>query len=270
MGGGISLFPHFIKVLFLKLVYDVLICLAFCEPIFQYSISCGNIDEAFGVLIKRHCLSDCFVDSFELNTLKAFESHAKVCPVNGFSPEIIDYAKNIDEFSVDKIEDMYNESHQEISILEAFSLFDKSIHRSTSSSSLEYVDLNEDRKSYFRKVSQKSDHSLKLEGSDLTFEQLTNNVDRYLKRTNGEFLSLAEFCSYYDYMGYEESRQVVKLFEKTGSKIEDSDVKCAYSSNNFLPEIIFINNKKKDVMKIRSVRYVIKTSRPFFSFKGGR
>ena len=83
-------------------------------------------------------------------------------------------------------------AHREISVLEAFSLFDKSIHKTSSSTTAEYVNLYEDRKQYFKEVSDESETSVKLEHSNKIFEKQMTNVDRYLERINGDHLSLAE------------------------------------------------------------------------------
>ena len=87
------------------------------------------------------------------------------------------------------------------------------------------------------------------------FEKLQSNIDKYFHRINGFEITLVEFVIHYDYCGSEESRQIIKLKNKTNFEVEDSEIVSAYSKEAFLPELIFTRNG--EVMKLRGKRKVL-------------
>ena len=217
---------------------------------FHYSISCGEVASSFGCVIQRKNLVDCYTRTYNISILKAFRGPMVFNIVNGHN-EI-----EIEEQSVDNVESADVEllaSHNLINLSEAVTLFDRQLSRSSNSTVVEYANTSLDRKMYFRKVSEESDHTYKDEHGGL-FERAPSNIDRYLHRRNGESVTLMEFLSYYDFSGVEESRQLMKIFRQPESNINPSEIKCAHNAE-YLPE--FIVTKLDDVMKLRSRRKVI-------------
>ena len=74
-----------------------------------------------------------------------------------------------------------------------------------------------ERKFYFKKVPNETESTFKVENSSDFFEKTNSNIERYIGRQNGASLTLMEFVSYYEFIGKEESRQLLKLFSSQNS-----------------------------------------------------
>ena len=61
----------------------------------QYSVSCAELCQSFSIVLKRDKIYECFIDPYEMITLKAFGSRVKILPVNGFTPNLY-YDSTID------------------------------------------------------------------------------------------------------------------------------------------------------------------------------
>ena len=89
----------------------------------------------------------------------------------------------------------------------------------------------------------------------MSFEPQSTNIERFFLLSKKTSICLAEFVMFYDYTGSEESKNLYKFFKHQGVEIKDSERKCAYSNECFLPEFILLENQ--DVMKIRTNQKVI-------------
>ena len=221
--------------------------------VYHYSISCGDISSAFRCVFRRVALKDCYTQPYNIGLLKAFNSRVMIKISNGHEDkrEIHIPAPINTDFVADEIAS----SHNIISTAEAISLFDKHLARSVNSTSVEFVNAVQERKIHFQKVSVKSDSTFKDERTGDLFERLPSNIDRYLDRKNGIHLTLAEFTSYYDYCGKEESRQLIKILSKPDVDIKASEIRSVDSEGEHLPE--FIVTKANDVMKLRTAKKVL-------------
>ena len=222
--------------------------------VYQYSLTCRDASGAFGTVLCRVQMSDCFTKPFELNLLRGFCSEMEILPVNGHSEKIDKFA-NYSTSSIDDIDEIISFSHREISLLEACSLFDKTISRTSSSTSLEFVNTVKDRKLYFRKVKQASEISFKVNDAPGNYERIRSNIDKYFDRKEAKNVCLAEFIIHYSILGQTEAEEVYKLLNKEGVEIKSSDIKSAFSKDEYLPE--FIITKQQEVLKIRRNRKVI-------------
>ena len=228
---------------------------------YHYAVTTVSVDEVGGVIIKRPKLRDINVTEFNVSVLKAFQSKADVKIINGNGP-----ASQMNKSRMDvlkphwtvavEIDESIGSTHQEVSLLEAYVMFDKTFYRTYSSNLVEYVCAVRERKTFFKKVKVASEKSFKAENTNQFFEQQMTNIERFFLRSKLEpNLTLCEFVMFYDYCGLEESKDLYKLFTQRGVEINDSDKSCAFSSDTFLPEVIILTNG--DVMKIRSTQKII-------------
>ena len=216
--------------------------------IYQYSISCGELSESFGVILQRLNLSDCYTLPYEVYLLKGFSSEIEVQPINGHSRFLED---DISSTTFENIDEMINFTHREVSLKEAISLFDPFIHRTSSSSSTEFVNTVRDRNVCYLKVKDESPTSFKVDGSAGNFERVRSNIDKYFDRKKAGHVTLAEFCSYYNYLGSNKSEEMFKLLNREDIEIKPSEIPSAFSKDEFLPEFILTHHG--EVLKIRSV-----------------
>ena len=221
--------------------------------VYHYSISCGNIFDAYKVVMKRLFIVDCYTQPFNIDLLKIFKSPINVAGTNGQSTSNKNHSVPRDLSDI--IDNKIISTHNEISVLESYALFDKNICKSASSTSVEYINSLSERKSYFKRVSRESDKTYKVEGSRDVYEKLNSNIDKYLARENCPFITLAEFVSLYDFIGHKESESLYKLLSVPGVQIKNSSFISAFSPTDCLPEFIFTKNK--EVMKIRKNRKII-------------
>ena len=222
--------------------------------VYHYSISCGEVSTSFSCLIKRLKIKDCFTKSYNITLLKAFDAPMKLMVVNGHDERRTIEANPIG-LELDDETSQFETSHNLISLVEAVTLFDKNVSRSKSSTVVEFVNAVRERKSYFKKVTHETESTFKVEKSGEIFEKTISNIDRYLSRRNGASLTLMEFVSFYEFVGKEDSRQLLKVFSNPKVEIQPSEIKCASNNDEFLPEIIITNSG--DVMKLRSSRKVV-------------
>ena len=221
---------------------------------YHYSISCGELSVAFSCVIKRPKIKDCFTRCYNIGLLKAFNAPMKLMVVNGHDKRRNTGGHKI-SIDLDEETSHLETSHNLISLVEAVTLFDKNVSRSKSSTVVEFVNTVRERKSYFKKVSIETESTFKAEKSGDIFEKMSSNIDRYMGRKNGASLTLMEFVSFYNFVGKEESRQLMKVFSKQDVDIKSSDIKCASNEDEFLPEIIITSSG--DVMKLRTSRKVV-------------
>ena len=226
--------------------------------LYHYLLTCRGIDELYSVVLKRTRLKDCHTKPFSLGLIKAFKAEQEILPVNGYKKERDDLFKNnqnppMEPISIDQI---YRSTHREVSLAETLSLLDKNILRSISSTSTEYINAQKDRKLFFKKVSEQSDKSFLVSGMNGFFELQNSNIDTYFSRTNGSHVTLIEFCSWFEYIGAEESRQMFKIVKVNEEFIiKDSDVVSAADDTKFLPELILTSSER--VYKIRSCKKIV-------------
>ena len=228
---------------------------------YHYSVTTVPVDEIGGIIINRPNLRDIFITEFNPSVLKAFRAKVDLKVLNGHG---MNSQKNRLRMGTKKphwtvaleLDEGIGSTHQEVSLIEAMVMFDKNFHRSHSSNPVEFIAAFQERKTFFKKVRAVSDKSFKSENSEQLFEQQNTNIERFFMRTKFEpKICLAEFVLFYDFVGTSESKDLYKLFTKSGVEIKDSDIRCAFSKEDFLPEIILLRNH--DVMKIRQSKKII-------------
>ena len=154
------------------------------------------------------------------------------------------------------LNESFQMTHREVSLGEAFSNLDKNMHRTFNSTSSEFICSYKERKVYFKKAESESDITFQLEGKNVFYEKQRSNIDKYFDRINGTFVTLYEFSAWYDFLGREESRQVLKLFKKNQDlAINESEVVSAFDLNKKLPDLILTS--KDEAMKIRSEKKTV-------------
>ena len=224
--------------------------------LYQYCLTCSSLENSFQVVIKTVMLCDSYTRPYHKSLLKAFNSKIEVIPVNGYNEE-----KKCDERicnyrDIDGVNESFKMTHREVSLGEAFSSLDKNMHRTFNSTSSEFICAYKERKVYFKKANAESETTFMLEGKNVFYERQRSNIDKYFDRINGAFVTLYEFCSIYDYLGREESRQVLKLFSKNPDlKIKESEFSSGFDPSTKLPELILTS--KNEVMKIRSEKKTV-------------
>ena len=218
---------------------------------YHYSISCGDLSSSFGCVLKKTNLSDCFTNPYNIGLLKAFASPMELKIINGHQK--VDVKKDI---PIATFGDDFLATHNVITLTEAITLFDRDFSRSSSSTSVEYVNAVKERKTYFKKTSRETTQTFKDEKSGDIFELTHSNIDKYFNRTKGSSsLTLAEFIIFYDFTGSEESKQLMKIFSNPNVDIKSSDIRCAHNKDEFLPE--FILTSSGDVLKLRRTKKVL-------------
>ena len=225
---------------------------------YHYSASTGSMSEVGSVSVRRPLVKDSYLSEFNVGLLKAFESNVEVTIRNGFEDSIrakFQHSSSKPHWSTSlDIDDGIASSNQEVSLSEAFTLFDKKFVRSGTSNPVEFICAVEKRKKFFKKVSSPTEMSIKERRTGKHFEPQLTNVDRFFLRSSTVSLCLAEFALYYDYVGSEESANLFKLFKLQGVEVKDSEFRCA-ATKEPLPEFICLSNG--DVMKVRSNKKII-------------
>ena len=224
--------------------------------LYHYCLTCCGPDEEFQVIIETKNLRDCYTKPYLVTLLKAFQAKMEVMPVNGYCQQKENEISSCPLNSIDGVDDGVKLSHRIISVEEAFSLLDKNLERTSNSTSSEFISAFQERKLFFKKVPHESDVTLQAESQTGFYEKQNSNIDKYLSRRNGGHVTLAEFCLNYDFVGSEQSRQILKLFSKNGEvTINDSELKSAYDPEKCLPDLIVTSTGH--VMKIRTKRKLI-------------
>ena len=223
--------------------------------LYHYCLTCTSLTESFQVVIKTVQLYDVFTKPYHINLIKAFKSTMVVKPMNGhlIKPPIT-YDKNQ---SINGVSDTVQNFHREVSLCEAFSLLDRTMQRTFNNTSSEYICAYKERKMYFKKASSTTETTFTIEGKRGIFEKQSTNIDKYFSRKGSDHVTLFEFVSWYDYVGVEESRQLMKIFSKDGApSINDSEVISAMDAKKMLPDLILTSNN--DAMKIRSEAKIVR------------
>ena len=224
--------------------------------LYQYCLTCSSSENAFQVVIKTVMLCDSYTQPYHKSLMKAFNSKMELMPVNGYNEEKKSDEKINNCRTIVGLNESFQMTHREVSLGEAFSSLDKNMHRTFNSTSSEFICSFKERKVYFKKAESESDITFQLEGKNVFYEKQRSNIDKYFDRINGTFVTLYEFCAFYDYLGREESRQVLKLFSKNQDlAINDSEVVSAFDKTKKLPDLILTT--KDEVMKIRSERKTV-------------
>ena len=104
-------------------------------------------------------------------------------------------------------------THQEVSLAEAFTLYDKNYVRSSSSNPVEYVAASEKRKKFFKKVSCPSENSFQVAQTGMFYERQLTNIERFFIRNCSIKICLCEFVMYYEKMQAEEANDIHKMFK---------------------------------------------------------
>ena len=226
---------------------------------YHYSASTGSPSEVGGVIVRRPILKDIYIVEYNVTILKAMGSQVEVTIKNGFDKSVamqFQCTSHDPHWSTSlEIGDGISGTHEEVSAVEAMSLFDSKFLRSSTSNPVEFICATEKRKKFFKKVLSPTDKSLKMHQSGMSFEPQSTNIERFFLLSKKTSICLAEFVMFYDYTGSEESKNLYKFFKHQGVEIKDSERKCAYSNECFLPEFILLENQ--DVMKIRTNQKVI-------------
>ena len=237
-------FPDFEKT-------DLLAC-------YHYSISTGTLNQVGGAVLKRLHLCDAYSTEYNVSLLKAFSSEVIVRVVNGNSVKDVFRSECSITSDLD-IDEKVMITHQELTLTETLVIFDKKLCRSQTSNPVSFVAAYQDRKKYFRKVGVETEKSFKVEHSvtnqNQYYEPLLTGVDRFFMMEPGSNMVLAEFFLFYDYAGEKESAEILKLFRRSKDRIQDSEIKSAFSDKSCLKELLFLQNG--DVMKIRRSKKVI-------------
>ena len=230
--------------------------------IYHYSISSGEEPVCFDVVLQRLTVKDCFLKAFNLPLLKAFGSEVQVLPCNGFEALSKRSVCIQEDGLADKVcdDDILKSSHREVSLSEALHLFDKNLSRTSSSTTVEFLNSTSDRKQFFKKVSNpKNGESFQVDGKPGHFLKLNSTIDRYFARKNGFHLTLTEFALYYDLMRTnDESEKMIKLFENN-IEIKDTETPSAFDPKKFLPEFIHTG---QEVMKYRTSKKILSFPNP--------
>ena len=224
--------------------------------IYNYCLTCFGLGESFQVVLKTVALIDTYTKPYHKDLLRSFQSEMEISPVNGYCKERA-LACELDTCpEIEKLCENATISHRALSLAEVVSLLDKNVQRTANSTSSEYISARSDWKTYFKKVSSETENTFTADGATGFFEKISSNIEKYFSRRNGAHVTLAEFCMFYDYLGSEESRQLIKVFSKKDAvSINDSEKRSVVDKSKFLPQLIVTNNE--EVLKIRSNSKII-------------
>ena len=226
--------------------------------LYHYSASVGSSKEIGGIVSKRPMMTDIYILDFNPTILKAFGSLCEVSIRNGFEDSVqaqLQHTNRRLHWSTNlELDEKISSSHREVSLAEAFTLYDKKFFRSNTSNPVEFIAAVEKRKKFFKKVRSPTDKSFLVPRTGLILEEQLTNVERYFIRCTTVKITLSEFVLLYDFCGTKESQNFYKLFGLQGVEIQDSEFNCV-SSKEPLPEFIILKNH--DVMKIRTKRKIL-------------
>ena len=205
------------------------------------------------ILFKRNNLLDSFTSTYCSFFISALDSPMRIDAIFGFSNyrRILMLSKNGDETHFLKY-------HKEISLSEAISLCDPRKFKYLSSRPVQYVHTLPESKLIFNKVGGETINSYQSETERNEFYEISETfVSRYFKRINGSNLLLAEFVTWYEFIG-EKSSDVFTAYHNKLSHIEQSDVSMVVNEDEFLPVYILISNG--DVLRMRKKKKILKHS----------
>ena len=230
--------------------------------VYHYSIACCDHEEQFNVALKRLRLLDCFTVPYNNIYLKAANSSVFVMPVRGSEAweRMISSSKESEDPEDTEV-DMASSviwTHRKISLAEAISLFDTRKKRIVTSTSTEFVNARQQRRVVFKKLNEANNESFKIDKTNDHFELVKTNISRHFHRVNGKSLLLAEFCSWYDFVGCQKSEELSKIYQEAGCDVPSSTVECVSSPSDethYLPEYLLLTNG--DVMKKRPRQKVL-------------
>ena len=142
-------------------------------------------------------------------------------------------------------------SHREVCLGEAIALFDPRKEKYISSTVIEYVHAKRTRDILLKRFTDSDKMNvLMIEGE--RYVAVKTNIFKYTMRKNGNDMTLAEFCIWYDKVDRKEASKVITNYGDNA--IPGSSIKCAVSEA-FLPELIILDDN--DVMKIRKKRKIL-------------
>ena len=226
---------------------------------YEYCASTGPVSEVGGVIVRRPYLKDIFIMEYNVLLLKAFRGSVELQVRNGFGgvSKLLEVSTHSPHWSTSlELDGNITATHQEVSLAEAFTLYDKNYVRSSSSNPVEYVAASEKRKKFFKKVSCPSENSFQVAQTGMFYERQLTNIERFFIRNCSIKICLCEFVMYYEKMQAEEANDIHKMFKnQKNTVIKDSEIKSAFNKEKFLPELIFLKNQ--EIMKLRTSRKII-------------
>ena len=229
---------------------------------YHYAIS-HSVQLQGEAVIKRLWVADSFIEAYNPFFLEANSPCAvKLCvSIEEFESLLVGDARERRFESEGEVDPNLFFTHKFVGLAEAVSSADKTKRKFKSSTQVEFVNAKPSRKHTFKKVSEPSEESFKLEGSEEHFKIVDNNISRHFMRRNGDLI-LAESCAWFDYVGREKSEELSKAYESL--EIPESDVECVSGSGN-LPEFLICSNG--DALKKRKNKKLLTFPKPKSSFE---
>ena len=208
--------------------------------LYHYAISCSDNNSDY-VILKRNRVLDSFTHIFNPFYLSAMKTTLEIVPTISFSDWTTDnlpkIAPGLSEADVDE---KVRATHSQISLYEAYSLFEPKIIRDISSVPVVYVNTNIDAKLCFVKTKERTETSFEAVGEG-NFEVQHSIVSKHKMRLNGQNLLLSEVAMNYETVPAEESKQLFEIYKDQINKVPESETCCVVSQEK-MPSVLICSN----------------------------
>ena len=218
--------------------------------IYLYSLMFSDTTEIY---LKKVTLKEVYTHPYVYLFLQAARARIEVLPTYGVSSFLQNFygSKIIVESNL--------QHHRTISLAEAILTLDGRCQPTLSSQGTYCLRMNGTPSSYFtvKKLSKETDHSLSEEGNQFNhYEKVYMLKEKFFKRLNAQFLTLAEFLLWYDNVK-NNSTETFLAYKDNIESIPDTEV-TNLDDTDFLPKLILFSTG--DVMEIRKKRKVLQVT----------
>ena len=211
-----------------------------CQFMGYYQFALAIIESSKNqVILRKDEIVNCFTYSYNPVILKAFQSFTNVFPVHG----TFTFHNDIESVASLNLGKSIAKCHKKVSLNELVSLNDSRKSRIISNPSVQFVNTNPNCQELFQKVFEETENTYSTEDESGHFEQLFSVLIRHRLRLNGDFLILAEFASWYQFLGNEKSKNILEdINEMEIENIQKSHEISSSITRNQLPAYILSSN----------------------------
>ena len=209
---------------------------SFFATIYHYSLCCTSQDE---IILPRKTLFDCFVIPYNDLYLKALNSTVMVQPMKGMEEWTVSKFSNME---MDSQEDEQIPHYRKLSLTECLGLMDPRKIEILQNTSCKFVYTNPSARMMFKKVKVRNELCYSVPGENgVYYEMMHTNVTRFFMKMNGDGLTLAEFCCFYQNCKKDEAERLFTLYKDKLETIEVTNTKYIAKEDN-IPSLILCQN----------------------------
>ena len=217
--------------------------------IYLYSLMFSETTEIY---LKKVTVKEVYTHPYTYLFLQAARAMIEVLPTSGISSFLQNYYGSRD------IVESNLEHHRIIPLAEAILTLDGRCQTTQTSQGTCFLRMNMNPSSFFnvKKLSRETDHSLTEEGKNTQFEKVYSMKEKFFKRLNAQFITLAEFLMWYEKVK-DNSTERFLAYKDNKESIPDTEV-ANFDETDFLPEVILISTG--DVVEFKKKRKVLQVT----------